>query len=535
MAEIFSLERRFEDRLKASGQYVSKSISEMDIPEEILNSVDRSFIIEYHLIPIRKDNDVLVLVTDNPQTIKQKNAIQQKLKVPIKLLNASEENIRLALSDFYGITKLSMAGLKKRNDVEADLTPQQSRLNAMIQSAASKRASDIHILPTSAGVMVYFRINGHMTDMTTEFGFEASQAQNVVNLLKQKDDSGNADVSKGNMPNEGSFHVFHGSEDIFIRMETLPIGNEGEYQKVNLRLLPQGNTGMQVKTLDDIGYTEEDLKAIKTALYRNATGMFINSGPTGSGKTTSLYAQIHYVREVLAEEVHVITIDDPIEIREESFTQVQVRKAKNEDISLTDLKILSASLRSDPDIILYNEIRDKEGALVAMQASATGHKLFSTVHAADCIRTISRLLDLEVSKTTLLSELKMIITQRLVAKLCPHCSRSHKITKEERAVLSDDEYKYLMDGGNVLEHGSSEDIRNCPYCTHGSIGRTAVAEYVVFNMDIRDALLNQRSFREIYNVLKENGYKTMWEKGLPLVKAGQIELGELIRVIGKEE
>lgn len=535
MASVNQIENHFLEQMKSTGQYVSESLSEMDISEEILNSIPREVIIEHHLFPLRKERDILVLVTDTPQSLKQKAAIQRKLNIPIRLILASEENVRLALMKFYGISKLTVVGMRKQKNVEVDMTPQKSKINAMLQSAASKRTSDIHILPTSGGVMVYFRINGHMTDMTSEFGFEASEAANVINLLKQMDESGNADISKSNMPNEGSFFISHGNEAIFVRMETLPIGNEGEWQKVDLRLLPQANAGTQAKKLEDIGYSEEDLAAIKSALFRNATGMFINSGPTGSGKTTSLYAQIHFVREVLGEEVHVITIDDPIEIRDERFTQVQVRKAKNEDISLTDLKILSASLRSDPDIILYNEIRDKDGALVAMQASATGHKLFSTVHAADCIRTISRLLDLEVSKTTLLSELKMIISQRLVAKLCPYCSRPHKITKEEKEILTTEEMQFLTEGStNLREHGSSEDIRNCTHCTHGSIGRTAIAEYVVFNMDIRDALLNQRSFKEIHTVLKANGYKTMWEKGLPLVKAGEIELAELIRVIGKE-
>lgn len=535
MAGIGSIENHFLEQMKDSGQYVSESLSEMQISEDILNAIPREIIVEYHLFPLRKDGDVLVLVTDTPQSLKQKAAIQRKLNIPIRLILAGEENVRLGLIKFYGISKLTMVGMRKQKNVEVDMTPQKSKINAMLQSAASKRTSDIHILPTSGGVMVYFRINGHMTDMTTEFGFEADEAANIVNLLKQMDESGNADISKANMPNEGSFFISHGNEAIFVRMETLPIGNEGEWQKVDLRLLPQANAGTQAKRLEDIGYNEEDLAAIKNALYRNATGMFINSGPTGSGKTTSLYAQIHYLREILAEDVHVITIDDPIEIREERFTQVQVRKARNEEISLTDLKILSASLRSDPDIILYNEIRDKDGALVAMQASATGHKLFSTVHAADCIRTISRLLDLEVSRTTLLSELKMIISQRLVSKLCPYCSRPHTLTKEENEILTAYEKTYLLDGGKLLEHGSSEDIRNCPHCTHGSIGRTAIAEYVVFNMAIRDALLHQRSFKEIHSVLKENGYKTMWEKGLPLVKAGEIELAELIRVIGKED
>ena len=337
------------------------------------------------------------------------------------------------------------------------------------------------------------------------------------------------------MPNEGSFFTTHGAQEICGRMESRPIGNEGEWQYINLRLLPQAGVNSHAKRLDDIGYTKEDLEVIKRTLYKNATGLFINSGPTGAGKTTSLYAQIYYVLDTAGEQLHVITIDDPIEIREERFTQVQVRKAINEAISLTDNKILTASLRADPDIILYNEIRDSQGATVAMQASTTGHKVFSTVHASDCIRTISRLLDLDVSRSTLLSELRLIISQRLVATLCPYCSVPHELTDEERGVLSEKEIHYLMEGGGIRQRGNPEAVRLCPHCNHGITGRTAIAEYVVFNTDIRDALLHQKSFADIQSTLRRFGYKSMWEKGLEMVKHREIELSELIRVVGKEE
>ena len=260
--------------------------------------------------------------------------------------------------------------------------------------------------------------------------------------------------------------------------------------------------------------------------------MFLNSGPTGSGKTTALHAEIHYVLDSIKEPLNVIEIAEPIEIYEDNFTQVQVRKAANEDQNLTAEKILIASLRSDPDIVLYNEIRNATDATVAMQASNTGHRVFSTVHAADCVRTISRLLDFDISKTTLLSELKLIISQRLVATLCPHCSRPHKLTEEERRILTPEEIDYVE--GHLMERGTPQDIKACGHCRQGYSGRTAVAEFVVLDTELRDRLLNQRSFGEIYDVLKTKGYRTMWEKGLDMAVKGQIELGELIHVVGKE-
>lgn len=528
------VENYFLLRMKEAGLYYGTSLSELELPDDLLQKVTNDLAMQYHILPIDDADGKLVLVTDTQQSFKQRTQIEQQLRRKVRLLLAAEENVRLALLKFYQITNYQQIGTIQRHTVETDMTPLKGKLNTILQTAAREKASDIHIRPNSTNVAVFFRINGHIYDETQRFGIAATEAGNVTNLLKQMDNSGNMDIAKTNMPNEGSFFTTHGGQDIFVRMETLPIGNEGDWQYINLRLLPQAGINSQAKRLDDIGYTPEDLAVIKNALYKNATGLFINSGPTGAGKTTSLYAQIYYVLDTAGEELHVITIDDPIEIREERFTQVQVRKASNEAISLTDNKILVASLRADPDIILYNEIRDSQGATVAMQASTTGHKVFSTVHASDCIRTISRLLDLDVSRTTLLSELRLIISQRLVARLCPYCSRPHTLTQEELAVLSKDELAALS-AVEIRERGDTEAVRLCPHCNHGIIGRTAIAEYVVFNTQIRDALLHQKSFADIQDTLKRFHYRSMWEKGLEMVKRQEIELSELIRVVGKED
>lgn len=166
-----------------------------------------------------------------------------------------------------------------------------------------------------------------------------------------------------------------------------------------------------------------------------------------------------------------------------------------------------------------------------MQASNTGHRVFSTVHAADCTRTISRLLDFDISKTTLLSELKLIISQRLVATLCPYCSKPHILTEKERRLLTTEEIKQVE--GRLREKGSAADIQACPHCNHGYSGRMAIAEYVIFNTEIRDALLHQRSFGEIQEVLRRNNFRSMWERGIEMAMQGKIEMDELIHVVGK--
>lgn len=526
-----SIRNYFLDQMKAANLYCEEDMSMMEIGPDVLEMVNREQAARYHILPLRLENDKLVLATDTNQTFKEQLQLDRELQQTTKLLLADEENLRLALLKFYQISNYRQVGQQKQ-EIDVDMTPLKGAINEMLQDAAKQKASDIHMLPGELGFRVNFRVNGHMIDVSHEHVFHEKQIQNVTTLIKLMDESGNTDIMQKNMPNEGSFYLHRGNQDIFIRMETLPVGTDG-LEKINLRLLPQAGRSASKKTLDDIGYTPEDLRVIKSVLYRNSTGLFLNSGPTGAGKTTSLHGQIHYVLDNVGEALNVIEIAEPIEIYEPAFTQVQVRKASNEALSLTAEKILEAALRSDPDIILYNEIRNATDATVAMQASNTGHRVFSTVHAADCIRTISRLLDFDISKTTLLSELKLIISQRLVATLCPHCSKPHVLTEKERFLLTPEEIK-LADG-KLREKGSLADIQNCPaHCNHGHSGRTAVAEYVIFNMDIRDALLHQRSFNEIKAVLQKNKFRSMWDKGLEMAAQGRIELEELIRVIGRE-
>ncbi len=516
--------------------YYKDNLCDQEIPSNVKDLVSPDMVRKHHLIPLCKDGATLIVVTDNDQVFKNLGYFEHMIGFPLKPLMVETDNLRLGMNKHYKVSYYERRGLDETesNTYEMDLTPIRQKVNDMIQKAAAEDASDIHILPHSFGVYVYFRINGQLVDNSDVFHFERSEALNMINVIKQMDTSKQADPQRTNMPDNGSWTIPFRGIKIAIRMATIPIGSDRNgMQKVNLRLLPQTT---KRNTLDDIGYQEEDLKAIKNVLFRSATGLFLNSGPVGSGKTTSLYAQIYYLLDSFDEKQNVITIDNPIEIREERFTQVQVHRSKAEETNLTEEKILTVGLRSDPDMFLYNEIRTATDATVAIEASTTGHRVFSTVHASDCIKTIQRLLDLNVSKVSLLSELKMIISQRLVGLLCPDCKIPHTITPEERAVLSDEEYEMLTAPGVTIYEQAppTPGVQNCPRCNYGLTGRTAIAEYVVFDNDIRDTLLTNHTFKDIENVLNAHNYKPMWKKGLDLVISGNISLKELISVVGKE-
>ena len=540
---LVSIENFFIDQMKAANLYLEDSFSEIEINDELFESVPELLAVRYHIIPISNDAERLVLATDTIQTFKDRAEIEKELKQTVKLLLTSEENMRTGMLRFYKIENYRQFSGTARSIIDTSNSPLQSAIISMIQTAARDGASDIHLLPYSDGIYIHFCIHGHLYDMTDVYNFSGDSVPQIISLVKQLDESNNIDKTRTNMPNEGSFNIPLGNSDVFIRMETVPInGGRDNLEAVALRLLPQASVKSDSQlSLENIGYTDTDLLHIKRMLYKSATGLFINSGPTGSGKTSSLYAQIKHVIKAFGEPMKVVTIDDPIEIREESFVQVQVREIEdNEKLSLTADKILISALRLTPNIILYNEIRDATDARSALRASTTGHRVFSTVHAADCIATISRLLDLDIPRAMLLSELRMIISQRLVARLCPHCAKPHQLTNEERLVFTDQELQKLEQGiargeYRLMERGSAEDIAKCEYCKHqGYQSRFAIAEFLEFNMEIRDALLRKPSFAEIKELLNRQGFKSMWQKGMALVTRGEIELWELIRVLGKE-
>lgn len=522
----------FTEQMKQVGQESQHDLTSIEIPSNVLQLVNVDIIMRYHVIPIEWQRNKLLLATDDIETFKQRNVLENQLSQKIKLELVSEDSLKMAALRFYGINNINTT-TNHSKDIEEDITPLKAAILAMLQDAAKKKASDIHMLPRQNGYRVVFRINGHTYDMSSNHSFSVSQTSNVANLIKQLDTSGSADIMKNNMPNEGSFYMSHGGQDIFIRLETLPVGNGNDgLETIILRLLPQaGKSTEKQLRLENMGYTKDDLSEIKSTLYRNPTGLFIISGPTGSGKTTSLHADIHFILDTRKEPLNVIEIAEPIEIYEDDFSQIQTRKASNEANNLPAEKILEAGLRSDPDIILFNEIRNAKDAAVAVQASNTGHQVFSTVHASNCASTILRLLDFDISKVTLLSETKMIRSQRLVATLCPHCKKKHTLTEQERRVLSTSEFIACQNPQNPLyEKGCG-----CNECVNGYAGRTAVVEFVALNTEIRDTLLHQNSFSSIQTILKKNGFRSMWEKGFELVKAGTISLEDLINTVGREE
>ena len=225
-----SIQNYFLDQMKKAGLYYNGELSDIEESQELLDSVNTDLVVRYHILPISIERDKLVLVTDSDQTFKQRMQIEHDLNRKVKLMLADEDNLRLALSKFYSITGYHQVGrASAQQDIEmADMTPIKGAINDMLQDAAKQGASDIHMLPTLGGFQVCFRIAGHMVDVSTEHPFDVNQIESVTNLIKLMDDSHNVDIMRTNMPNEGSFYLHRGTQDIFVRMETLPVGTVGQ-------------------------------------------------------------------------------------------------------------------------------------------------------------------------------------------------------------------------------------------------------------------------------------------------------------------
>ena len=392
-------------------------------------------------------------------------------------------------------------------------------VNELIQNAIQINASDIHIAPAKKISRVLFRVNGKLMSMTDKYRIRQSNHIKVINRIKSMC-SPQIDVTQLLVPLDGSFEYDDGANQIDCRVNILP---DIKGQKAALRLHYNSSP---LKTLDNIGFLDDDLVQIKK-LLKIPAGMFLVTGPTGSGKTTTLYACLLTYD---AERENILTVEDPVEVKVDGFTQIQLRRSENERVDLTFDKVLRAMLRQDPDIILVGEIRDSETARIAVEASQTGHKVFSTLHTKSSVSTINRMKTMKIDQLAMLSEMVVIIAQRLVGVNCPRCIAPHELTASERRLLTDEEIRYLNSG--VMKRSAG-----CASChATGISGRTVVTEFLIFDDEVRDFLSVQHGLKETKIFLKEEkGFRSMWEKGLELVHKGVITVQELSNTISTDD
>lgn len=536
----FITDESLKQKMIDKGKYIDASLVKLNIPANIVALVDKNIAQKYKILPFNYDEEhqTLYIVCNEDALLEQdeiENIFSTKLNATIKLVLTDNYNLKEALKYYYKVDLNTQSMAHEVQENIEDNAPILNKVKNIIADAIEFGASDIHFLPykfnNRYSIKILYRINGKNVNHSADYDFTENEIPRISMAIKRLDTSASSDMLRKNMPNKGSFLTKDKlGNDVDVRISTMPMVSGME--KVVLRL--QQFLSKQ-KTLYDIGYLSKDIDIIKNQLKICPTGLFIITGPTGSGKTTTLHAQIGEVVKNADYEKIVVTIEDPVEIYNPNYCQVQIHETEDNATNFSSQKALQVILRQDQEIILYNEIRNKTDAETVIQAGATGHQVFTTLHANDCITAISRLLDLGVSKVSLLNQVNLISSQRLIGILCPHCQREYKLSESDKILLSEEEYNRLSTI-DLKQVGTVEQRNNCPHCNHtGYINRIAIVEYVLFNDDLKDILYHTSSMKEIKEALKKNKFISMWEKGLDYVVAGKTSLIELYNQIGNKD
>lgn len=477
----------------------------------------------YRLIPLEVKDGTITLVTNDPSHLAKMGSLEERMNAPVVIKVSTETLIESSLNKIYASTtsvdrivahlskKQQEQNLQKKqkdiavlsstiNAKEQNLSV-ESLVNSFIDKAVLDRSSDIHLDPTEKKVRVRNRIDGVLHEY---YSYPVELHSSVVSRLKVL---AQLDISEKRHPQDGSFQQVRNGIAIDVRTSTLPTVY-GE--KVVLRLL---NKEKMKSSLTSIGMSQQMEKEILNLLQR-PYGIIFMTGPTGSGKTTTLYSMLNLIDGV---ENNVITVEDPVEYKFEVINQVQV----NEKAGLTFSSLLRNILRQDPDVVMVGEVRDQETADLAVRAALTGHMVLTTIHTNDAVSTPTRLIDMQIEPFLLASGLSAVLAQRLVRVLCPHCKQKTNLTQEDIEML----------GANHLKVGETVyGPTGCEHCLKtGYQNRIALFELINVNDDIRRMITEDYSELELKKYLMKNGFITMRQDGVIKILAGITSVDEVLK------
>jgi len=373
-------------------------------------------------------------------------------------------------------------------------------VNKTLQQAISQGASDIHLEGQSNSFLVRFRLDGELHTVRT---LDKSLQGTVLARIKVM---GNMDVAESRAPQDGRIQVRLGQKDVDVRVSTVPTLS-GE--KAVLRILDRSKT---ILSMPDLGMEEDQLRIIRQTI-NGPYGILLVTGPTGSGKTTTLYAALS---ELVQEAKNIMTVEDPVEYHLQGVNQVQVNRAAG----VTFASAIRAFLRQDPDIILVGEVRAQETASTAIQASLTGHLVLSTLHTNDSPTAITRLLEMGLEPFLVASSLTLAMGQRLVRLNCPNCKERVEVSPATMQLLR-------HEGDRLFQHQG----KGCDQCFHtGFKGRKGIFEFMPVDEQLRSLIIQKASVDEFREYRRERGLTTMWQHGLTLVERGATTYEEILRV-----
>jgi len=487
-----------------------------DLPSQMLSRVPADLAIQYNIVPLAEFNGKLVVAMENPLDQQVISALRFNTNSGIETVIADSDDIRLLLQKFYsrleesealedlqvdavGSSPVESAESLYLMEQEAQRKPIVRLVNAILVQAVTKNASDINIRPEKDRVNVYYRIDGKLQYART---MSRSLLPAIVSRIKI---TGQMDISERRLPQDGHARMAWGNKSIDLRISVVPTV-KGE--SVVIRILDK-DAGL--RPLDGLGLREDEYRMVQRLISR-PHGLFLVTGPTGSGKSTTLYAILD---EVKKRNLHMLTVEDPVEYDMNGIEQVQISLVKG----YTFAHALRQFLRHDPDVIMVGEIRDSETAQIANKAALTGHLVFSTLHTNDAVSTITRLTDMGVEPYLLSSTLLGVMAQRLVRLNCPHCLVEETVegALRQRFNLLPDEKFYRGTG--------------CEFCNQmGYRGRATVCELLEVTPEIAQLINDGAPMQKLRDVAMAQGMTRLGDNALAMAREGKTSVEEIMAV-----
>ena len=521
-------EREFARKLAERYRYTFIDLREQRIDPELFRTIPADLMFRYNFVPLETHDNVLAIAAADPGQVHSSDELQlllgKKLLIRVAtarqigdLLKRTEQSQRV-LEQATEAFALQTAKEEEESEEtisgdrltrESTASPVVRLVETIIFTALERRASDIHIEARDAEVAVKYRIDGVLQHAMQPIGKEWHPM--VLSRIKVLSD---LDIAERRVPQDGRFRVRYKGRYIDLRVSIMP-ASHGE--DAVLRVLDKETLSekFQNLTLDVVGFSAEELHRFRRYIHE-PYGMVLVTGPTGSGKTTTLYAAIN---EIKSDDDKFVTIEDPVEYQVKGITQIPV----NEKKGLTFARGLRSILRHDPDKIMVGEIRDQETAQIAIQSALTGHLVFTTVHANNVTDVIGRFVNMGVEPYNFVSALNCILAQRLVRIICPSCKKPRKYSAEELKDAGLDPAVWskipILEGAGCLECSGT-----------GYHGRTAICELLDLTDRIREMIVDRRPTSEIKRIAREEGMTSLRESGLAKVRAGVSSIREINKV-----
>jgi len=498
-------------------------LKELEIPEDVVTLITADIAKNSMVIPVMRRHNVLKLAMVDPLDIDAMDNVARMVKMEIEPLIVTEDELKQALEKYYGLKTIVEETLDKIREqaltlekdekdedederISMDLVEEEPVVrfvNSLLAQALADNASDIHVEPSKNIMRVRMRVDGRLRDVPSP---DKKMFLPIVSRIKIL---AGIDIAKTRTPQDGRFNIRETSREVGVRVSTFPTIH-GE--KVVLRLLDKSTA---LYGIDNLGFLRDDKEKIKSVLKR-PYGFILSTGPTGSGKSTTLYAILNHIN---SPEKNIITIEDPVEYTLEGLAQAQV----NPRAGMTFESGLRSILRQDPDIIMVGEIRDRETANIAVHSALTGHLVLSTLHTNDAASAVTRLVEMGIEPFLVTSSVSCVIGQRLLRKICPECKESYYPTPSVHKTFQIREDVLLYRG------------KGCPACKYkGYRGRTGVYEVLIMDDELRELIISRAPAEVLKKRAHEKGMRVMRDDAIMKVLFGTTTLEEALNVVQEE-